>query len=267
MTLAEIINQTRILLDEPDPTDRWSDANLTALINQSQLAVALELTSFPEATYYYTGGTIPGQQEYQLPAIISVLRVYIAGQPIVPTSIAKMEGAQIELFDQTAANFQTQWRSQPEESYPVANAELGFPSSSMMPWNQAQRPKFYLRGGSLGIVPTPSSNSLFQIDVVPTPPRLVSDSTAGGQNSQQSIYPYKFLDAIVWKTAEQCYYSDKNLQQSQVARQNFELELGKLRSWHMNLAHHEPQSFIPVTYRSYFQGSEVNNNNTFRWRG
>jgi hypothetical protein len=244
MTLSDLLNLTRILLAEPNttPTGRWSDSDLTTLINQAQQQIALEL-DFPEASLTFS--TTTGIQEYQMPELLKILRVYIAGQPIVPTTIPALEGDQIEFWDQTAANNQTQWQSQSGLAYPVA-ASQSWPNAGNTPWQQGNRPRFYMRGGNMGFVPKPSGVYSVQVDIVPSPPTLVN-------STDTSIFDTKFKDAICWKTCTYAFFADSNSLMA-TATQNYELEMRKLRAWKEDIQKMLPRGVFPITTRTYFQG-------------
>ena len=149
MMLSDLLTFSRVLLAEPNqsPTGRWSDADLTVFINQAHTQIALDL-DWLESTY--TGTTVNGTQEYQLPETLKILRVYIAGEQIVPTTIPALGGDQIEIWDRSAPNNQPQWAAQPADTYPLPG---GLPPGGQgsgwgrgvdagnTPWSRGDRPR------------------------------------------------------------------------------------------------------------------------------
>lgn len=243
MVLNDLLSFTRLLLAEPTqtPTGRWSDADLITFINQAQTQIALEI-DWPESTV--SGYTTTNIQEYQMPELLKILRVYVAGQPIVPTTIPALQGDQIMMYDMTAKNYQTQWQSQPTGAYPFASAATS-PTGGNTPWQQGERPRFYMRGGNMGFVPIPSGSYYVQVDLVPQPPILVNSTDV-------SIYQTNFKDAICWKAVEYAMFSDSNSMMT-TATANYQIEAGKLRDWRVNLQETLSKAPFPITHRTYFR--------------
>jgi hypothetical protein len=184
-----------------------------------------------------------------MPELLKILRVYIAGQPIVPTTIPALQGDQIEMWDQTFQAGQTngtQWQNQPAVAYPNIQASQGSPNAGNTPWTVGERPRFYMRGGNMGFVPIPSGSYAVQVDLVPTPPTLVNVT-------DDSVYPTNFKDAIVWKTCEYAFFADTNSLMA-TAVQNYQAELAKLRFWKTDLQKMLPRGVFPITVRTYFRG-------------
>jgi hypothetical protein len=253
MLLSDLLNFTQILLAEPSSVldGRWSQADLTVLINQAHTQIALDL-DWPESTY--TGTTVMGTQEYQLPETLKILRVYVAGMPIVPTTIPALGGDQLEIYDRSALNNQPQWTAQPEETYPIQTGTTGTGTGGWgrgadagnTPWSIGNRPRFYMRGGNIGFVPIPAGAYLAQIDFVPQPPALV---LAG----DVSIYQTTFKDAICWKACEYAMFADNNSMMS-TCTNNYQAELLKLRAWKEDLIKMLPRGVFPITARTNFRG-------------
>lgn len=239
MQLGDINAQVRILLAEPDSTGRWSDTDLASLINQGQKAVVKEL-EFPEGTL--VNQTTAGQQEYTIPEVFKILRVYVAGQPIIQTDIPTLEGAQIEMYDQSAPNYLPQWLSQNSTAYPVAS-DTGYPYPSTLPFYAGQRPQWYLRGGNIGLVPPPAGTYTLQIDIVPVPAALANAADV-------STLPSNFLQAIAWYAVYQAKFADSRLEDAAFAMQQFEGEMGKLRAWKSSFKGSTNRAPVLLTYRS-----------------
>ena len=102
-TLSTYNNLFRVLAAEPDSAGRWSDLNIATLVNAGCRAIALEL-NFPESQQ--TFASTAGIQEYTMAENLKILRVYVAGQLIVPTDIPSLEGDQLQYFDQTGVGQQ-----------------------------------------------------------------------------------------------------------------------------------------------------------------
>jgi len=253
MLLSDLITFTRLLLAEPEQTatGRWADTDLTTFINQAHTQIALDL-DWPESTY--TGTTVMGTQEYPLPETLKILRVYVAGMPIVPTTIPALGGDQLEIYDRSALNNQPQWVAQPEETYPIQTGTTGTGNGGWgrgadagnTPWSIGNRPRFYMRGGNIGFVPIPAGAYLAQIDFVPQPPPLINPTDV-------SIYQTTFKDALCWKTTEYAMFSDNNSMLSTCV-QSYQAELMKLRAWKEDLIKMLPRGVFPITARTNFRG-------------
>lgn len=246
MTLQDIVNLFRIFTSEDSNAGRWSDSNATILANRAQQQMTLDL-DWPEATILFTtvASTTNGAQEYQLPEILKVTRVYIAGQPIVPTSIPALQGDQIQFYDMTGAQLQPQWQAQPPVAYPTQTGGMGNTSGNA-PWTQGSRPKWYFRGGNLGLIPAPSNAVAAQVDTIPIPIALVAMTDV-------SQYPDNFRDALAWKMTEYALYADSN-QMVVGASQAYKECLTKLQKWVDDMNMMLPKSPFPRTTRMNFRG-------------
>lgn len=242
-TLSTYNNLFRVLAAEPDSAGRWSDLAITTLVNTGCRAIALEV-NFPESQQTFV--STAGIQEYTMAENLKILRVYVAGQLIVPTDIPSLEGDQLQYFDQTGTGQQPQWLTQTSAVYPVTNTPTGYPVSSALPFYVGQRPMYYIRGGNIGFVPQPAGVYTVRLDLIPVPPLLALQT-------DQSIYPSVADEAIVWKALELAYFSDSNIEKAGYARNNFEQEMKKLRSWINDYKHQAPHTPMPITYRSYYQ--------------
>jgi hypothetical protein len=263
-TLQSLITEVRARRSEPNVNGRWTNALLTGVINRAQQQVMLDV-QWPEATGYTP--TVAGQQEYTLPELISILRVYMIflpgspGQPMVPTSINRLEGDTLGYFDQSTTQYQTQWQTQNSSAYPVSSGN-GYPQiASILPpaygGYSGQRPQYYLRGGNLGCVPIPAvSTYSIQLDYIPIPPTLVN-------LGDQSILPDAFVDAIVYKTMYYMASAESNpVKMADADKMYGGLPqergtggaIGKLLSWKGNLLTHEPRAVIFTTARTRFNG-------------
>jgi hypothetical protein len=247
MQLQDINTFIRYLVAEPSqsPQGRWQDADIAIFASQAQTQVALDL-DWPESSY--TGYTVANVQEYQMPEALKILRVYLAGQPIVPTTIPALQGDQLEIWDQSAPGNIPQWLYQQSQVYPFVSGTYGYNAfnAGNTPWCQNERPRFYIRGGNIGIVPKPVGAYFMQIDLIPQPPTLVNLTDV-------SIFQTTFKDAICWKCVEYMFFGDTNSLLN-TAMQNYEKELGKLRSWKADYQKMLPRGVFPITSRTFFQG-------------
>ena len=227
MQAQDVTTFARTLLNEPTPGQRWTDAQLLSFADRAQKLVIRTLR-WPESRFSFQSA--PNVQEYQIPEVVRVLRVYMNGQPIVRSDIPTLEGQQIQFNDQsgtgggpggllapnTAApalvsgNYTPSWTGQAPASYPVQSS-LGAPSPSAQPWIAGQRPRFYLRGGSMGFVPAPLAAYAIVVDCVAQPFTLSSLADA-------CVLPDIALDALAWKVCEYCNYADPTNQQGADSR-------------------------------------------------
>lgn len=245
MNLGDVITYTRDLLAEYDTSGRYSDPLLTRFVYRAMDDLALEL-EWPESTL--TQDATPGVQEYSIPPVLKVLRVYLGGQECVPTTIPTLEGSTLELFDQsTPGTAVPRWKSEPGATYPVLkHVEQGYPVPQV-PWFSGMRPRFYFRGGSIGFVPTPVNTVTIALDVVPYPPKpqAMTDTV---------VFPDLFLEALATKAAEIAKESDQQYDAATYFRQKFaSYWVPKLRRWKETFVVHLPRRPSPVTYRTFYQ--------------
>lgn len=216
MQAQDVVSLVRTLLNESTPGQRWTDAQLLQFTDRAQKQV-LRTLKWPESRFVLT--TTPNVQEYQIPEVVRMLRVYLNGQPLVATNIPTLEGQQIQLNDQTGSGggpgglvntgtapslvsgqYTPQWTGQVAASYPVASA-LSAPSPSAQPWMVGMRPRYYMRGGMIGLVPPPLGAYPLVMDCIAQPATLTN-------LTDTCVLPDIALDAISWTVCEFCYYAD-----------------------------------------------------------
>lgn len=222
MTVAEIVTLARQLLNDPSPNGRWSDATLINFADRASKKIMRDVL-FPAVRLL--ASTIGGIQEYQLPTgVLQVNSVYVNGQLAVPTDIPTLEGHQIQQYDQNlygpsyaqtqpgsggppGANgpFAPKWVVQPNAAYPVQNSWSGS-APNAQPWGWNQRPRYYWRGGWIGLVPAPSNSGQngvanLCVDGVMLPDTLTT-------LVQVTWFPEHFVEALAWKVVEFAKYSD-----------------------------------------------------------
>jgi hypothetical protein len=255
ITGADIVARVRIQTAEPNPR-RWTDAYLLQLINDAQRAISLRL-DFPRETM--TIPTVVDQREYQVTELVKIWAVYIQSpdgsqQELYGTDISTLQGDLLQQYDNTSgtqvgAPIQSpQWLTQAPQLFPVASTQIGGWVPTKLPYqnnvqNSAQRPCYYLRGGYIGVLPPPSTNtSTINIDCVPKPPDLQTLQNA-------SIFPDTFINALKWKVVADCRDADNDAQGSMKALQQFEAELAQNNLQVERLQATNPKIYVPLTIR------------------
>lgn len=255
----------RQILSDTNPSGRWSDPTLYNFIDRANKRIVRDV-KFPDTRLTFP--TVANQGEHQLPFVVILpLRVYVAGQLAVPSDIDTLEGHQIGMYDQTTqgtgtlpANlsappgtlgaYEPQWVQQTPLSYPVANSWMT-PAPDSQPWYTGQRPRYYLRGGFLGLVPAPSNVVTVCFDCIALPPTVNVDG-------QVMTTPDLFMDAIVWAAATYAKYADdsgSSHQSRDVAEQTYQARMRELRTWRKTYDQGDgPGGPKPLTYRTRYAG-------------
>jgi hypothetical protein len=248
MTGGDIEAFIRVNTSEPSTGGRWSSADILTEMNPAIRAVGMRV-DWPEATA--TTSTIAKQQEYALPEIMCILRVYLAGQLLYPTDIPALQGEQIEYFDQSSSTLQPQWQVAAPSAYPLPNDQAN-PVPGGLPYYAGQRPMFYLRGGCIGFVPAPVAIYTAQMDYVPLPVTIIAGGAAGA--GTVSDMPLLFLEAIGWKTMALMHKADGDDSQANDAEGHFEKCLKDCISWKRNLVRNKPRRTYVYPYRILYTG-------------
>lgn len=248
MTGGDINNLFRVFTAEPDNQGRWSDADAYTLINEAQNLISLEL-EWP--VVHLSSTSVNGTQEYAMPEIIKIERVYLQGQPCVPTDISTLEGVQIGYYDQnsTQTAYTPQWNSNVTDTYPVTNTQTGYPNG-VSPYYVGQRPQYYENGGNIGFVPIPAGT--YTIDIwgigVPTPLAASTDTC---------VFPSFFKSAIAHKAAELAFLSDSQTAKAQTQALKFMEWMPQLRTWKRDLLKNKPRGPRPITYRHFYRRGSI----------
>lgn len=258
IALGEMINSFRNQIGEQS-TRRFTNSVLTDYANRTLNQIAFEI-DHPEATLSIA--TVANQQEYQMPELIKILRVYMTGpggfkQELYGTDIGTLEGDILQQYDNTSGQIQgapiesSMFFAQQPAAYPVQNVGFSGRGSGPIPtksaWGPNSRPCYYERGGYIGVVPAPISNTYsIVIDFIPTPPQLniLTDS---------SLFPQIFLDAIVWKMISYARYSDNqgNYKDAEIM---YQAQMSTvIRPWLERQQATKPKTFVPRTVRSQFR--------------
>lgn len=259
---SDAIAYERILLNTPSgpANTRWSDADLLSLTDRAVKHLVSRIY-FPESRMTLTA---PGnKQEFSLPEVHAIYRVYLNGQICVrtPGNIDTLEGRQIGYDDQTATGaipsggggatggttMLPQWAVQTPTSYPYLN-NWGAPSPLAQPFYPGQRPRYYIRGGSIGIVPAPAANVTITIDCVRVPSTLTA-------TSQAIVVPDNFLEGIANFVVYRALGADKDPLSAQLAREaqaDYEKQIRELRTWKRQYTLDDDQ-IMPLTYRGAYR--------------
>ena len=266
MTSTDVLTLLRQVLSDTQTSGRWTDGTLLNFIDRGNKRLVRDVR-FPDSRM--TTPTVANQQEYQLPPIILPLRIYVAGQLAIPSDIDTLEGHQTGLYDQTtsttgtaplsgsgaassAGPFEPQWVEQTPLSYPVSNG-WQTPAPDSQPWFIGQRPRYYLRGGYLGLVPAPANTTPVTITVDCI--RLPDTITASGQTL---TVPDHFMDALVWAAASYAKFADDGQTSAasrDYAEQQYMARMRELRGWRKLYDEGDsPSGPKPLTYRARYSG-------------
>ncbi|MGH7745687.1 MAG: hypothetical protein ACREQ5_12995 [Candidatus Dormibacteria bacterium] len=278
MLTSDVVTFCRSLINDPSSQGRWSDATLINFYNQAQQCLLRDVR-FPQSRAI--GSTVSNQQEYPIPDIIEIYRVYLAGQLAVVTTLETIEGAQVQLWDQgfntgvqqqappsgsggppgVVPGFSPSWIVQQSEQYPFQNV-WGTPAPDAQAWAAGQRPRYYLRGGSLGLVPTPGNIVSLVIDCL----RVLPDSA---HLTDESFFPLNFREALAWKMAEFAQFSDADSSaagRAQYAMQKYEQRMKQHREDIERMNGIEPRMPKFFSRRNLLrQGQFGNRRNTNTW--
>lgn len=265
MTANDPLTLLRLVLGDTNQSGRWTNGTLLSFIDRGNKRVVRDV-KFPDSRLTTT--TVANVGEYQLPPIILPLRVYVAGQLAVPTDINTLEGHQVGLYDQTTGGtgalpantsappgttgpYAPQWVDQTPLSYPVGNSWVT-PAPDSQPWYNGQRPRYYLRGGYIGLVPAPANAVTLTVDCVREPDTITA-------TAQAMTTPDVFQDAIVWAAAAYCAYADSSsvgAAQRQIAEENYQRFMRDARAWRkMYDQGDSPGGPKPLTYRARYVNS------------
>lgn len=207
MLASDVLGYLRGTLSDTDTSGsgRWTDTQLLQFIDRANKEV-VDATQFPDSRVIQS--TIANQQLYQFPLMLSVRAIYVDGQLIVPSDLNTLEGVQINYYDNTTTGQTTpvtggdfpigttgtagpQWAVITPLSYPSTNGQWVTPAPDASPSNAYQRPRFYWRGGYLGLVPAPSNVATIELDGVRQP-----DTITG--STQLLTTPDNYMDALMW---------------------------------------------------------------------
>jgi hypothetical protein len=238
---------------------RWQDSTLLSFIDRANKRVVGE-TLFPDSRVSLQ--TIAGVQLYTFPPMLKVHAVYVAGQLVVPSDLPTLEGRQVNTWDMSADGSTTAgaggdaapgtvgvgapaWAVEAPLSYPDTNGQWVTPAPDAEPWDTSQRPRYYWRGGSLGLVPPPSGVVTLSVDCVRLPDTVLTAS-------QSMTTPDNYVDAIVWAACAIAKFADAGQQSDQamgIAEQNYTREKKKLIAWRGEFPGEQRNGPKPSVYR------------------
>jgi hypothetical protein len=240
MLASEIVKPARTLARDPYPGTFSDDA----LLGQLDLVCldVMDRVKFPYARV--STPTIAGQQEYVLPETPiddGTGCVWLNGQLLTKTSITTLQGQEIGFYDQTGmgtqpagsggppvnfGNYTPKWLIQPTVSFPFPNSWQGAPRPFASSWQTNSAPRYYLHGGSIGIVPAPNASAQLDQDQNPIPNLTVempySNAYLGpyvwnnAETQPRALqamanriwYPNNFKNTLVWGLVERMGFSD-----------------------------------------------------------
>jgi len=251
----------RTLLNSQQPgATRWPEAMLIAHVDRAVKALVARIR-FPDSRLSLT--TITTNQEYPLPEMHRIHRVYLNGQIAaeVPGNVDTLEGDQILYNDQTASGALStgsgaapggtaqlpQWAVQTPTTYPFVN-NFGPPAPMSAPFYPGQSPRYYRRGGWIGFVPAPAIGTIITIDGVLVPTTLNADT-------QLIAVPENFSDAIDAFVCNRALRSDRDPAVRELAAEwlnTYDGELKLLRTWKRDFSLEDSQIML-FPERAYFR--------------
>lgn len=272
MFFSDIDSFARGLLAEPY-TDRFSEAQMYQWISQAQREIARETRCFEGRKCIQLQ---PNLQEYPLPKLVGIKRVYVAGpgwaQRITHTSIPQMEGDQLRIYDQSGTGsttaqpnsgnvtgagmntFTPVWLTLPPAPYPVENSDFGI-GYNPLPMIPGRRPQYYLRGiGRIGLVPPPIASYFLVLDIAET----TEEIDVATVTSLESPFPDDFKEALSWYTLHFAYHSDQSVGADSLAADamaNYMACLAKMQSFVHNINEDDPEGPYMLTHRAFYEAA------------
>jgi len=250
---------------------RWNTQQTVAAIDRATKAVVARIF-FPESRCSIY--TIQNKAEYTLPrAWHQIIAVWVNGQLASPTSRETLQGDQIFMYDQSAqggtglsgggvaapagavGGAQPQWTVQTPTTYPFLNS-FGAPRPSAAPFYPGQPPRYYVRSGSIGIVPAPAPGTWLVVDAVLVPETLSTPTQESPISPQQALcVPDNFMDAITARVLTYANMADKDqVAQTQASGADalYEKELRILRTWKRQYSSDDQGPYMQ-TYRGGYR--------------
>lgn len=280
-----LLRQTLSDLDTSS-TGRWSDATLINWIDQGNKRMIGDIL-FPDCKVVVE--TVGGVQIYQFPLMLEVDGIYLAGEIIVPSDLATLEGRQIGYYDnssggttQSPAPYGDQpigttgqsapaWTVTEPASYPDSTGtwSSGFPAPNAAPWTPYQRPRYYWRGGWLGLPRIPANDGVpIQVDGVRQPDTIPYVTNGGVTVAQPMTSPENFKPGIVWAAACWAFFSnndDNSRKQNALCESNYQAEKKRMLSWRGTWEGKKPETPMVRTLRPQFSRQRVRRNHGGRY--
>lgn len=262
---GDYVAQERVLLSTPNSSTntRWIDADLLQLTTRAVRHVVAQVF-FPESRVSIQ--TVANQQLYSVDprglGVHQIKRVYVNGQLATPTDIGRMEGDQTGNYDQSGygsaasggdgptgagGGGQPQWTVATPVSAPFLNS-YGTPRATQN-FYPGGPPRFYTRGGLIGIVPMINANAWITVDCVMVPDALTT-------LTDPVTLPDEMFDAVVWKVCEFAAFADSQspgtADQRNYAMGQYREELKNIRTWKRQFEIENTAS-VPNTNRKFFR--------------
>lgn len=243
MLASEVTARIRQELADPNTSGRYSEAELLGLVSDAQRLLT-RVCKWPKGVLL--GQTIANQMEYVLPEVERVDYVYVAGQPILPTTVEQLQGNQIGFYDESGPGYTPQWVSAPASAYPISSSMGGY-NQMGLPFYPGQRPQYYLRGGNIGFVPPPVGTYNMMVYCIPVPAAVTTDQ-------QVLVFPSQAKEALVWRCVADEMFADQNDTLMQIAEAKYQENLKLLLSTLKSLNHDKPSQPMVRTYRNMYRG-------------
>jgi len=255
---------------------RWSDATLLNWIDQGNKRMIGDVR-FPDCKIEVP--TVAGVQLYQFPLMLEVDAIYLDGELIVPSDLPTLEGRQIGYWDNTSGDGSgpapttgsdapagstgqsaPAWTVTEPASYPDATGtwQTGGRAPNAQPWSQYDRPRYYWRGGWLGLPRIPAnSGAIIQVDGVRQPDTITVVD-------QPMTSPENFKAGIVWAAAYWAFFSNGDQNSREMAKEceaNYQREKRTGLSWRGTYdGKNKPEQPKPRTLRPAFSRLRVRRN-------
>lgn len=262
----DFVNFARILTATPGNTGqvtRWNDTQMVSLVDRAVKHAVGEIF-FPESRVTFLSQA--NVQEYPTDprglGVHQIKRVYVNGQLASPSNIETLIGAQTDNWDQSGsgsatlgsgAPIGTGGGGQPQMSIatPITPPYLnswGAPRPSAASFFPGQPPRFYTRGGVIGIVPM-VVGAWIAIDCVLVPATLTKLTDA-------VVVPDNFMEAVSWKVCEYANFADSaspgTADSRNFASAKYEKEIRKLKTFKRQYEI-ENVGAVPDTQRRYWR--------------
>ena len=227
---------------------RWSDAAVLNFIDRGNKRIVGDVL-FPDSKVIQS--TVANKQLYQWPLMLRTDALYVAGELIVPSRIETLEGRGLWTWDASNVNNlptvgsdapagtvgaqAPAWTVTEPVSYPDATGTWcqpapPTPAVEAQAWNDLQRPRYYWRGGFLGISPPPANSSpvvQMQLDGVRQPDTIVADN-------QTLTTPDNFMECIVFAGIALAFFNDTSAtgtQKQQAAEETYGMHKRRIMRW------------------------------------
>jgi hypothetical protein len=275
----------RQALSDMDTTvdGRWQDSTLLNWIDLGNKRMVNDVR-FPDCKVIVL--TVANQQLYQFPLMLEVDAIYVGGELIVPSDLPTLEGRQIGYYDNTSGDGTVTtpatggdqpsgstgqsapaWTVTEPATYPDATGtwQTGGRAPDAQPWGPYQRPRYYWRGGWLGLPRIPSSSGVpIQVDGVRQPDTIPYVSVGGVTQPQVMTTPENFKPGIVWAGMVWAWLSNADAgaqKMAEICEANYQREKRMMLSWRGTYdGKNKVEGPKPRTLRPQYAGQRVRRN-------